>query len=172
MHSNGFSLVRRIIEEQGWDLAQPSPSEGGKSLADSLLEPTRIYVRSLLPLVQEQRIKGLAHITGGGLLENIPRVLPEWLPCRRRNRRLAAFLRSSTAAAGWPDRTGRKGATFNCGIGWRWSSTPMTWIPSLASSKVPGNRRASAGSKRGSVAARSTGQGAGAPRSMTATHYA
>ena len=76
MHSNGFSLVRRIIEQEGWDLEQASPVDGGRTLGEVLLEPTRIYVRSLLPLVQQRRIKGLAHITGGGLLENIPRVLP------------------------------------------------------------------------------------------------
>ena len=77
VHSNGFSLVRRILEQQDWDLEQPLPSQGGRTLADALLEPTRIYVRKLLPLVQRGDIKGLAHITGGGLLENIPRVLPE-----------------------------------------------------------------------------------------------
>ena len=76
VHSNGFSLVRRIIANCGWNLADTSPSAGGARLGDTMLEPTRIYVRSLLPLVQARRIKGLAHITGGGLLENIPRVLP------------------------------------------------------------------------------------------------
>ncbi|MFL6752169.1 MAG: phosphoribosylformylglycinamidine cyclo-ligase [Sphingomicrobium sp.] len=117
VHSNGFSLVRRIIAEEGWDLAEGFPAEDGRSLGEVLLEPTRIYVRSLLPLAQQRRIKGLAHITGGGLLENIPRVLPDgchavidagtWqLPL------IFSLLQEGGRVA--PEEMAR---TFNCGVG-------------------------------------------------------
>ena len=109
VHSNGFSLVRRIIAENEWDLQQ--------GLGTELLRPTRIYVDSLLPLVKAGRIHGLAHITGGGLLENIPRVLPEhchalvdageWsLP--------PIFSRLQQGGRIAPDEMAR---TFNCGVG-------------------------------------------------------
>jgi phosphoribosylformylglycinamidine cyclo-ligase len=117
VHSNGYSLVRRIIAEREWKLADPAPGEPGRSLGEALLQPTRIYVRALLPLVQSGHVKGLAHITGGGLLENIPRVLPEgrhavidndsWnLP--------AVFEALQQGAAIPPQEMAR---TFNCGIG-------------------------------------------------------
>src|SRR6476619_4590722 len=117
VHSNGFSLVRRLVEAEQWDLQERSPEFDGRSLSEVLLEPTRIYVRSLLPLVQQRRIKGLAHITGGGLLENIPRVLPgnchaiidtgRWeLP--------SIFARLQQGGRIAPEEMAR---TFNCGIG-------------------------------------------------------
>jgi phosphoribosylformylglycinamidine cyclo-ligase len=117
VHSNGFSLVRRIIVEAGWDVSETFPWAGGRSLGDVLLAPTRIYVRSLLPLVQQGQIKGLAHITGGGLLENIPRALPKgaravvdaslWqLPP------VFELLRQGGAIV--PQEMAR---TFNCGVG-------------------------------------------------------
>ena len=116
VHSNGFSLVRRIIEQNQWNLEQTFPSFG-EPLRDALLEPTHIYVRSLLPLVQQRQIKGLAHITGGGLLENIPRVLPDachamidadlWeLPP------IFALLQEGGHIA-----TEEMARTFNCGVG-------------------------------------------------------
>ena len=117
VHSNGFSLVRRLIADNGWKLDRPALFDQDKLLGDALLEPTRIYVKSLLPVIRSGRIKGLAHITGGGILENIPRVLPEtchavvdagaWpLP------RLFAFLQ-----AGGAIEPGELARTFNCGIG-------------------------------------------------------
>jgi phosphoribosylformylglycinamidine cyclo-ligase len=117
VHSNGFSLVRKIIEDRNWKLGEPFPSLAGRTLGEALLEPTRIYVRSLLPLVQQGRVNGLAHVTGGGLLENIPRVLPDgshaiadtnaWdLPP------IFAELQAGGQIA--PEEMAR---TFNCGVG-------------------------------------------------------
>ncbi|MEO7378696.1 MAG: phosphoribosylformylglycinamidine cyclo-ligase [Sphingomicrobium sp.] len=117
VHSNGFSLVRRIIAQEGWRVDRPARFDPDRLLGDALLEPTRIYVKSLLPEVRAGRIKGLAHITGGGLLENVPRVLPEgvhakidadtWpLP------RLFAQLQAGGRIE--PEEMAR---TFNCGIG-------------------------------------------------------
>ncbi|MCM2289106.1 MAG: phosphoribosylformylglycinamidine cyclo-ligase [Sulfuritalea sp.] len=75
-HSNGYSLIRKILERAKPDL---NMNIGGVPLADAVMAPTRIYVRSLLALMQAVRVKGMAHITGGGLTENIPRVLPDHL---------------------------------------------------------------------------------------------
>lgn len=77
VHSNGFSLVRRIVESAGLNYAAQAPWDSSKSVGESLLTPTRIYVKSLLPILGQ--VKGLAHITGGGLTENVPRMLPDSL---------------------------------------------------------------------------------------------
>lgn len=81
LHSNGFSLVRKLVKTLGLDWHAPCPFDATKSLAQALLEPTRIYVQSLMPAIKAGHTKALAHITGGGLVENIPRILPASLGC-------------------------------------------------------------------------------------------
>lgn len=117
VHSNGFSLVRRLAADKGWKLARPALFDPEVLLIDALLAPTRIYVRPLLPLVRDGRIRALAHITGGGLLENVPRVLPEGLHARIDadswpQPRLMAFLQAQGNIE--PEEMAR---TFNCGVG-------------------------------------------------------
>ena len=114
VHSNGYSLVRRLIAVAG---ADARTMLDGRPLFDRLLEPTRIYVKSMLALAAAQTVHGFAHITGGGLTDNIPRVLPEGLEAvldRRAWHRDPVFE--------WLAATGRIAAaemhrTFNCGIG-------------------------------------------------------
>lgn len=117
VHSNGYSLVRRLAEDKGWKLDRPALFDPDTLLIEALIAPTRIYVKSLLPLIQAGRIKALAHITGGGLLENIPRVLPDGLRAHVDANswdqpRLMAFLQAQGNIE--PEEMAR---TFNCGIG-------------------------------------------------------
>lgn len=79
VHSNGFSLVRKVIEIAGLDWHDAAPFEDGKTLGEALLAPTRLYVKSTLPLIKDGTLTGLAHITGGGLVENPPRMTPDHL---------------------------------------------------------------------------------------------
>ncbi|MDP6403988.1 MAG: phosphoribosylformylglycinamidine cyclo-ligase [Alphaproteobacteria bacterium] len=116
LHSNGFSLVRKIVDELGLDLAKPAPFAADGDLGTALLTPTRIYVRECLALARADRAKGFAHITGGGLLENLPRVLPASLGAELDASRweippVFAWL----AAEGVPDEEMLR--TFNCGLG-------------------------------------------------------
>ena len=113
-HSNGFSLIRRIIKLVGADLAQ---AVDGVPLIDRLMAPTRIYVKPLLALLDQVPVHGLAHITGGGLVENIPRVIPEGLEVVLQR---SAWPRS--ALFDWLQAQGRVSdaemyRVFNCGIG-------------------------------------------------------
>ena len=113
-HSNGYSLVRKIIDDTNQDL---SKELDGKTLLDLLIEPTRIYVKSILSLIKTVPVKAIAHITGGGLVENIPRVIPE---------HLSVLIDSNSwelpPIFKWLQETGNIEAqemykTFNCGIG-------------------------------------------------------
>lgn len=117
IHSNGYSLVRRLAADKGWKLDEPAPFDPEKLLIDTLIEPTRIYVRSLLPVIRSGKIAALAHITGGGLLENIPRVLPDGAHAAVDagawpQPALMAFLQSEGNIE--PAEMAR---TFNCGVG-------------------------------------------------------
>ena len=82
VHSNGFSLVRKVFDVEHCDLRAPVPELGGKSLGETLLTPTRIYVKPVLALMETIRVKGISHITGGGFYENIPRSIPDGLGAR------------------------------------------------------------------------------------------
>ena len=117
VHSNGFSLVRRLAVDKGWRLDRPALYDQNVILIDALMAPTRIYVKSLLPLVRTGSIHAMAHITGGGLLENIPRVLPAGLHAHVdadawEQPRLMAFLQAQGNIE--PEEMAR---TFNCGVG-------------------------------------------------------
>ena len=79
VHSNGFSLVRKVFDVENCDLKSPLEELGGKSLGETLLTPTRIYVKPMLALMKEVTVKGVSHITGGGFYENIPRSIPDGL---------------------------------------------------------------------------------------------
>ncbi|WP_137863599.1 MULTISPECIES: phosphoribosylformylglycinamidine cyclo-ligase [unclassified Sphingomonas] len=117
VHSNGFSLVRRLAADKGWKMDRPALFDQDVILLDALMAPTRIYVQSLLPQLRKGNIRGLAHITGGGLLENVPRVLPEGCHARIDAGawplpRLMAFLQGQGNIE--PEEMAR---TFNCGVG-------------------------------------------------------
>ncbi len=117
VHSNGFSLVRRLAADKGWKLDRPAIFDQYVILIDALMAPTRIYVKSLLPMVRTGKIHAMAHITGGGLLENIPRILPDGLHAHIdadswQQPRLMAFLQAQGHIE--PEEMAR---TFNCGVG-------------------------------------------------------
>ncbi len=82
VHSNGFSLVRKVFDVDNADLTSPVEELGGKSLGETLLTPTRIYVKPVLALLEKVNVKGISHITGGGFYENIPRSVPDGLCAR------------------------------------------------------------------------------------------
>jgi phosphoribosylaminoimidazole synthetase len=116
-HSNGYSLVRKIVERSGLDWDAPAPFEPNKSLAEALLAPTRIYAKALKPVFDAKLAKGAAHITGGGLVENTPRALPDhlvpefdWAAWER-----PPVFRWLQETGGVPEDDMRR--TFNLGVG-------------------------------------------------------
>lgn len=118
LHSNGFSLIRKLVETAGLTYADPAPFAPDQTLAEALLTPTRIYVRPLLTALRSPTgIKALAHITGGGLTENLPRVLPDSLAAEIDLDALAVPPVFSWAAATGGIAEAELLRTFNCGVG-------------------------------------------------------
>jgi phosphoribosylformylglycinamidine cyclo-ligase len=117
VHSNGYSLVRKVVEKSGLALDATAPFASDKTLGEALLTPTRLYVRSCLDAIQTGGIKGLAHITGGGITDNLPRCLPDGLDAEVDLDTIAvlpvfAWLAKQAAIA-----QSEMLRTFNCGIG-------------------------------------------------------
>jgi phosphoribosylaminoimidazole synthetase len=116
-HSNGYSLIRRIVERSGLEWSAASPFSDDETLASALMRPTRIYVRQVLPQIRAGRVSACAHITGGGLIENPPRVIAEGLVARFDWNAL-----TPPPVFGWLQQAGgvadaEMRRTFNCGVG-------------------------------------------------------
>ena len=119
VHSNGFSLVRKVfeIDKNGENLYTPHPDLGGKTIAETLLTPTRIYVKAILALIEKVNVKGISHITGGGFYENIPRSIPKGLGARINKDavRVLPIFRLIERVGNIPERDMYN--TFNMGVG-------------------------------------------------------
>ncbi|KRB39837.1 MAG: phosphoribosylformylglycinamidine cyclo-ligase [Pseudomonadota bacterium] len=116
-HSNGYSLVRRVVERSGLAWDAPAPFAEGKTLAQALMAPTRIYIKSVLPQIKAGRIKGAAHITGGGLIENPPRAIAKGLEAKFdwEAWALPPVFQWLAEVGGISEHELRR--TFNCGVG-------------------------------------------------------
>jgi phosphoribosylformylglycinamidine cyclo-ligase/phosphoribosylamine--glycine ligase/phosphoribosylglycinamide formyltransferase/phosphoribosylformylglycinamidine cyclo-ligase len=131
-HSNGYSLIRRIVADSGLGWEAPCPFASDQDLAQALLTPTRIYVRELMPLIRARLVRGGAHITGGGLIENPPRsVAPGLAP------RIDWNAWSLPPVFEWLQRTGgvedaELRRTFNCGVGFIVIASPANAEPVLS----------------------------------------
>jgi phosphoribosylformylglycinamidine cyclo-ligase len=117
VHSNGFSLVRKVFDVENADLVSPVAELGGRGLGEALLEPTKIYVKPMLALFGRVEVHGVSHITGGGFYENIPRSLPDGLGVKiaREDVRVPQIFRLIARTGGIPERDMYN--TFNMGVG-------------------------------------------------------
>ena len=137
VHSNGFSLVRRIVAAAALDWADPAPFAAGEPLGKALLAPTRIYVRPCLAAIRQTgAVKALAHITGGGLTENVPRVLPDHLAAEIDLSAIPVPPIFRWLAAAGPVAEPEMLRSFNCGIGM------VLVVEAPAASTVTGTLRA------------------------------
>ena len=132
VHSNGYSLVRKIVGQEELIYDKPAPFDASRSLGDALLGPTRIYVRPIKNVLRHYLVKrvirGMAHITGGGLVDNIPRVLPQGLGVELDLARIGV-----TCSVGWRPRAALRDpkccALSNAGSAWLWSSSELWPTP-------------------------------------------
>ena len=117
VHSNGFSLVRKVFDVENADLKAPCEALGGLSLGEALLTPTRIYVKPVLALLKQVRVRGISHITGGGFYENIPRSIPDGLGAEieKASVRVLPIFRLIAERGGISERDMFN--TFNMGVG-------------------------------------------------------
>ena len=117
VHSNGFSLVRKVFDVENEDITKPEPALGGKSVGEVLLAPTKIYVKSMLALFDKVKVKGVSHITGGGFYENIPRSIPDGLCAKidRASVRVLPIFDLIAKKGNIPERDMFN--TFNMGVG-------------------------------------------------------
>lgn len=117
VHSNGFSLVRKVFDVENTDLNAPYTELGGKSLGETLLTPTKIYVKPMLALFDSVRVKGVSHITGGGFYENIPRSIPDGLcaKIKKSSVRVLPIFELIQKVGNIPERDMYN--TFNMGVG-------------------------------------------------------
>ena len=131
-HSNGYSLVRKVVEKSGLAWGDDAPFAKDRSLAQALMEPTRIYVKPVLPLMKAGLIKGAAHITGGGLIENPPRCIAEGLQASFDWDAwpMPAVFQWLAETGGISDHEMRR--TFNCGVGFMLIVSPENAEPVLA----------------------------------------
>ena len=117
VHSNGFSLVRKVFDIDNADLHSPRAELGGKSLGETLLTPTRIYVKSILALLEKVKVSGITHITGGGFYENMPRSIPDGLAVeiKKSDVRVLPIFDLIAKTGNIPERDMYN--TFNMGVG-------------------------------------------------------
>ena len=117
VHSNGFSLVRKVFDVENEDITKPEPALGGKSVGEVLLAPTKIYVKPMLALFDKVKVKGVSHITGGGFYENIPRSIPDGLCAKidRTSVRVLPIFDLIAKKGNIPERDMFN--TFNMGVG-------------------------------------------------------
>ncbi|MBQ1690834.1 MAG: phosphoribosylformylglycinamidine cyclo-ligase [Firmicutes bacterium] len=117
VHSNGFSLVRKVFDVENADLKTPLPELDGRSLGETLLTPTKIYVKPMLKLMEKVKVRSVAHITGGGFYENIPRSIPDGFQARidKKTLRIPPIFKLLQAKGDIPERDMFN--TFNMGVG-------------------------------------------------------